>query len=148
MAEMVAERPPRRRRTSSRSRKRTLSGRSISDHSDIEQENDIEMALKDMKDNHAALNGETMEISADNGLDGLEQVPLELKTELMNFIQEKLYSRFVLSMSDLKRLFNVKLSSLPPGHILGKGVSDKLIEKTVLEVGGISLAAKVCITKV
>ena len=76
------------------------------------------------------------------------QVPFELKTELMNFIQEKLYSRFVLSMSDLKRLFNVKFSSLPPGHILGKGVSDKLIEKTVLEVGGISLAAKVCITKV
>ena len=142
MAEMVAERP-RRRRTSSRSRKRTLSGRSISDHSDIEQENDIEMALKEMKDNHSGLNGETMEISADNCLDGLDSVPVELKTELVNFIQEKLYSRFVLSLSELKRLFNVKLSSLPPGHVLGKGVSDKLFEKTVIEVGGISLNAKV-----
>ena len=142
MAEQVAERP-RRRRTSSRSRKRTLSGRSISDHSDIEQENDIEMAFKEMKDNNSVLNGETMEIFAENGLEGLDSIPLELRTELMNFVQEKLYSRFVLSLSELKRLFNVKLSSLPPGHILGKGVSDKLFEQTVIEVGGNPLNAKV-----
>ena len=142
-AEVVAERP-RRRRTSSRSRKRTLSGRSISDHSDMELENDVEVALREMKENNSVLNGETVEISADDSYNRLESVPLELRTELVNFVQEKLYSRFVLSLSDLKRLFNVKLSSLPPGHILGKGVSDKLFEQTVIEVGGTSLNAKVC----
>ncbi|MEW8547645.1 MAG: hypothetical protein AB2693_29405 [Candidatus Thiodiazotropha sp.] len=98
---------------------------------------------KEMKDNNSVLNGKTMEICADNGLEGLDSIPLEFRTESVNFVQEKLYSRFVLSLSELKRLFNVKLSSLPPGHILGKGVSDKLFEQTVIEVGGNPLNAKV-----
>ena len=109
----------------------------------MELDNDVEMALREMKENNSVLNGETIEISADDSYDKLESVPMELRTELVSFVQEKLYSRFVLSLSDLKRLFNVKLSSLPPGHILGKGMSDKLFEQTVIEVGGISLNAKV-----
>ena len=111
----------------------------------MELDNDVEIALREMKENNSVLNGETVEISAEDSYDKLESVPLELRTELVNFVQEKLYSRFVLSISDLRRLFNVKLSSLPPGHILGKGMSDKLFEQTVIEVGGISLNAKVCI---
>ena len=111
----------------------------------MELDNDVETALREMKENNSVLNGETVEISAEDSYDKLESVPLELRTELVNFVQEKLYSRFVLSISDLRRLFNVKLSSLPPGHILGKGMSDKLFEQTVIEVGGISLNAKVCV---
>lgn len=143
-AEAVAERP-RRRRTSSRSRKRTLSGRSISDHSDMETEAfDIDNILKENKhkssnshNTKGVLNGTTVELSDETC------VPDDLRLELREFVKEKLYSRYVLSMSELKRLLNVKLSQSPPGHILGKGVTEKLFEQTVEEIGGYALHSKV-----
>ncbi|XP_060603033.1 DNA-directed RNA polymerase III subunit RPC5-like [Ruditapes philippinarum] len=144
-AEAQAERP--RRRRTSRTRKRTLSGRSISDHSDMETEPfDIDHLSKNDKSsssshNHnSVLNGATMEISHDiNNSDNTSQ---EFRTELHKFIKEKLCSRYVLSISELKRLLNMKLSQAPPGYILNKGVTDKLCEQTVIEIGGIVLNTK------
>ena len=145
-AEAQAERP--RRRRTSRTRKRTLSGRSISDHSDMETEPfDIDHLLKDNKSkssshNHnSVLNGSTMEISHD--INNSDNVSHEFRTELREFIKEKLCSRYVLSISELKRLLNMKLSQAPPGYILNKGVTDKLCEQTVIEIGGIVLSTKV-----
>ena len=139
-AEAQAERP--RRRRTSRTRKRTLSGRSISDHSDLEMDLDTDVTSKDpLKNGHKLLNGETMEIS-DEAL--VTEVDSKLhKKELTDFIQDKLFSRYVLSMSELKRLLNVKLSQSPPGHVLSSGVSDKLCEQTVIELGGLPLKSKV-----
>ena len=45
----------------------------------------------------------------------------DLRREVNTFIRDKLTSRFVLSQSDVKTLFNMQLASLPPGHILGSG---------------------------
>ncbi|KAK3600874.1 hypothetical protein CHS0354_019221 [Potamilus streckersoni] len=152
--EAAEDKPRRRRRSSSRSsRKRTLSGRSISDHSDVEielpkQESldvepifiDGDNGIENMEVNHIS-NGPTMELSAE-GMSTLNSVSYELRAELLKFVQEKLYSRFVLSISELKRLFTVKLSTCPPGHILGSGVSEKLLEEAVIAVGGIVLNAQ------
>ncbi|XP_045214874.2 DNA-directed RNA polymerase III subunit RPC5-like isoform X2 [Mercenaria mercenaria] len=144
-AEAQAERP--RRRRTSRTRKRTLSGRSISDHSDMETESfDIDQLLKDNKtksvghNHNSVLNGATMEISHDHN--DSDKVSEEFRTELRGFIKEKLYSRYVLSMSELKRLLNMKLSQAPPGYILSGRVTDELCEQTVIEIGGIVLATK------
>ncbi|XP_013381144.1 DNA-directed RNA polymerase III subunit RPC5 isoform X1 [Lingula anatina] len=64
---------------------------------------------------------------------------VELRTELTNFIQEKLYSRYVLTLSDLKKLYQMKLAQCAPGHVLASGVTDHLLQKTVIEVGGSQL---------
>ena len=39
-------------------------------------------------------------------------------------------------MCDLRQLLTLKLTELPPGHILGTGVSEKMLEQAVYEVGG------------
>ena len=68
---------------------------------------------------------------------------VEFKTELLNFVQEKLYSRYVLNMTELKRLVNLKLSQSEPGHILATGVSEKILEQTILQVGGVKINSQV-----
>lgn len=150
-AEAQAERP-RRRRTSSRSRRRTLSGRSISDHSDMEMEPlDTDGLFSDNQskpsghNNHTVLNGATMEISegGDSGGGDLEASSDQFHTQLTDFIKDKLFSRYVLSMSELNHLLNVKLSQAPPGNQLGTGVSERLCEQTVIKLGGLSLKSKV-----
>lgn len=62
-----------------------------------------------------------------------------LKKELREFIAEKLKSRYVLTLNDAKNLLALKLAQCPPGHILGTGVSEKLLEYTLLDVGGIAI---------
>lgn len=59
----------------------------------------------------------------------------DLKTELTSFVQDKLYSRYVLTLSELRRQLALKLGQCPPGHVLGKGVSDALLAETALDVG-------------
>ncbi|EPY74540.1 DNA-directed RNA polymerases III polypeptide-like protein [Camelus ferus] len=43
--------------------------------------------------------------------------------------------QFVLTLSELKRLFNLHLASLPPGHTLFSGISDRMLQDTVLAAG-------------
>ena len=65
----------------------------------------------------------------------------DLRREVNSFIRDKLTSRFVLSQSDVKTLFNMQLASLPPGHILGSGVSEKMLEQALFEEGGVLLTS-------
>ena len=65
----------------------------------------------------------------------------DLRREVNKFIRDKLTSRFVLTQSDVKTLFNMQLASLPPGHILGSGVSEKMLEQALFEEGGVLLTS-------
>lgn len=58
---------------------------------------------------------------------------LELKRELDKFTTEKLQTCFVLSKSDVARKFHIHLGQLPVGHVLGRGVSEKMLHESLLE---------------
>ncbi|XP_052816674.1 DNA-directed RNA polymerase III subunit RPC5-like [Mya arenaria] len=154
-AEALAEQP-RRRRTSSRTRKRTLSGRSISDHSDMETDvSDIDNILahqgksrtheqSDNKNDNSVFNGATMEITGEpdiNGANGGEG-GRDFHATLEEFIKDFFFTRYVVSMSELTHLLNVKLAEGPPGHPLATGVTEKDCEQTVINIGGIALKSK------
>lgn len=55
--------------------------------------------------------------------------------ELKEFVNTTFKKHCVLSLSDLKRLFNLHLASLPPGHKLFSGISDKRLQQTVSDIG-------------
>lgn len=55
--------------------------------------------------------------------------------ELFEFVASIFRKQYVLTMSELKRLFNLHLASLPPGHTLFSGISDKMLQETVLNSG-------------
>ncbi|XP_041063149.1 DNA-directed RNA polymerase III subunit RPC5 isoform X1 [Carcharodon carcharias] len=55
--------------------------------------------------------------------------------ELKEFVRGTLRKHYVLSLSELKRLFNLHLASLPPGHILFSGISDRMLQETLLDCG-------------
>lgn len=147
------EKPARRRRNSSKSaRKRTLSGRSISDYSDVEMDTSTKSDLDNSADDtDSAIQNEPMEIQDSNHVSNgpvtmatnsncdISNISVELKSELVNFVQEKLFSRFILTARELRRLFTMKQAQCPPGHVLNDGVSDKLLEEILYEVGGVKL---------
>uniref|UniRef100_A0A8C5WKX6 RNA polymerase III subunit E n=1 Tax=Leptobrachium leishanense TaxID=445787 RepID=A0A8C5WKX6_9ANUR len=55
--------------------------------------------------------------------------------ELKEFVTSIFSKQYVLTMRELKRLFNLHLASLPPGHILFSGISDKKLQEMVLNSG-------------
>nr|XP_009506090.1 PREDICTED: DNA-directed RNA polymerase III subunit RPC5 isoform X2 [Phalacrocorax carbo] len=55
--------------------------------------------------------------------------------ELKAFVSSTFKKQFVLTLSELKRLFNLHLASLPPGHTLFSGISDKMLQDMVLDTG-------------
>ncbi|XP_029433547.1 DNA-directed RNA polymerase III subunit RPC5 [Rhinatrema bivittatum] len=55
--------------------------------------------------------------------------------ELKAFVTATFRKHYVLTLSELKRFFNLHLASLPPGHKLFSGISDKALQETVLDVG-------------
>uniref|UniRef100_A0A6I8Q8W2 Polymerase (RNA) III (DNA directed) polypeptide E (80kD) n=1 Tax=Xenopus tropicalis TaxID=8364 RepID=A0A6I8Q8W2_XENTR len=55
--------------------------------------------------------------------------------ELKEFVATTFNKQYVLTLRELKRLFNLHLASLPPGHILFSGISDKMLQETVLNTG-------------
>jgi hypothetical protein len=126
---------PRRRRSCSRSKSRS-DFRPISE-SDTDADNSSKIDQTDSVANH--INGENSAVAMETDV----EPSVELKTELLNFIQEKLYSRYVMTMTDVKRLFAIKLGQCPPGHVLGSGVADKLMEQSIVEVGGVKLQNQV-----
>ncbi|KAM4624424.1 DNA-directed RNA polymerase III subunit RPC5 [Polymixia lowei] len=52
--------------------------------------------------------------------------------ELRDFVSKTFRKHFVLTLSELKRLFNLHLASLPAGHSLFHSISDRLLQDTVL----------------
>ncbi|XP_057272844.1 DNA-directed RNA polymerase III subunit RPC5 isoform X1 [Pezoporus wallicus] len=86
--------------------------------------------------NNGLVNGLHREDSMDslNGhLPGgcIDRVAQELKA----FVSSTFKKQFVLTLSELKRLFNLHLASLPPGHTLFSGISDKMLQDMVLDTG-------------
>ncbi|XP_069726615.1 DNA-directed RNA polymerase III subunit RPC5 [Phaenicophaeus curvirostris] len=63
--------------------------------------------------------------------DRIDRVAQELKA----FVSSTFKKQFVLTLSELKRLFNLHLASLPPGHTLFSGISDKMLQDMVLDTG-------------
>lgn len=158
------EKPKRRRRTSSKSRGRTLSGRSMSDQSDTDVEMTEKLGQVDCKERVV----ETMEVTecsaselhpnmtvngeinspGDSPIKGHNSAgsglpPPELHRELVEFTRDKLHSKNVLSKTDLKRLFSLFLTQCPPEHVLRSGVSDQMLEESILASGGMKLEFQV-----
>ncbi|XP_056153042.1 DNA-directed RNA polymerase III subunit RPC5 [Lampris incognitus] len=52
--------------------------------------------------------------------------------ELRDFVSKTFKKHIVLTLSELKRLFNLHLASLPTGHNLFHSISDRLLQDTIL----------------
>uniref|UniRef100_A0A8K9XAY1 Polymerase (RNA) III (DNA directed) polypeptide E n=1 Tax=Oncorhynchus mykiss TaxID=8022 RepID=A0A8K9XAY1_ONCMY len=52
--------------------------------------------------------------------------------ELRDFVWNTFRKQHVLTLSEVKRLFNLHLASLPPGHSLFHSISDRLLQDTIL----------------
>lgn len=150
------DKPVRRRRNSSKGsprRKRTLSGRSVSDHSDIEP--DIKMDTENSADDDIPTQHEPMEIAEVNHVTNGSNSPKancdklstnsvttkfdEKNTELLNFVCEKLQSRYILSISELRRLLHIKLTQCSSGYVLNTGITDQMLEEALEEAGSLKL---------
>jgi DNA-directed RNA polymerase-3 subunit RPC5 len=151
---------PRCRRTTSRSRSKSGGEMSMSDQSDADM--DVQKSDKrrhysgpdrrhhssgsDLKKLHLGAGGDEGD-NVENGMDvdrmlspasDINGTTIDLgalKLELVKVAADRLASRHVLSTSDFKRLFLLKLAECPPGHILGCGVSDKQLEESLLLAG-------------
>ncbi|XP_074653463.1 DNA-directed RNA polymerase III subunit RPC5-like [Tubulanus polymorphus] len=142
-AEAIVEKP-RRRRNSSRSRTKSESERTRAHSQSEPSDNETNVQMEVDNNQIARVNGESncvpMEISVETHSTNDNATSLEVKMELRNFIQEKLYSRYVISLSDLKRLFSIKLAQISSSETsITGGISEKLLEETVVEVGGVKL---------
>lgn len=156
--------PPKRRRTTSRSRTKSGSERSMSDLSDsdmdvIKQERTRHISgSSDTHHRHrsgsasrkcsVSFSDQVNDVKENGGPDisTTNMMPLsesgnlsnpspELLRELIVFLREKFYSRYVLSCSDLKTLFTRKLTECAPGHILSTGVSEQLLQQVSMDIG-------------
>ncbi|NXU74849.1 RPC5 polymerase, partial [Oreotrochilus melanogaster] len=87
--------------------------------------------------NNGVVNGLHTEEDSMDSLNGhlpggcIDRVAQELKA----FVSSTFKKQFVLTLSELKRLFNLHLASLPPGHTLFSGISDKMLQDMVLDTG-------------
>ncbi|NXS93966.1 RPC5 polymerase, partial [Jacana jacana] len=87
--------------------------------------------------NNGIVNGLHEEEDSTGSLNGhlpggcIDRVAQELKA----FVSSTFKKQFVLTLSELKRLFNLHLASLPPGHTLFSGISDKMLQDMVLDTG-------------
>ncbi|XP_068002888.1 DNA-directed RNA polymerase III subunit RPC5 [Melanerpes formicivorus] len=87
--------------------------------------------------NNGVVNGLHTEEDSTDSLNGhlpggcIDRVAQELKA----FVSSTFKKQFVLTLSELKRLFNLHLASLPPGHTLFSGISDKMLQDMVLDTG-------------
>ncbi|CAM9516058.1 unnamed protein product [Bubo scandiacus] len=87
--------------------------------------------------NNGIVNGLHAEEDSADSLNGhlpggcIDRVAQELKA----FVSSTFKKQFVLTLSELKRLFNLHLASLPPGHTLFSGISDKMLQDMVLDTG-------------
>lgn len=86
--------------------------------------------------NNGIVNGIHSEENSTDSLNGhlpggcMDGVAQELKA----FVLTTFKKQFVLTLSELKRLFYLHLASLPPGHMFS-GISDKMLQDMVLDTG-------------
>uniref|UniRef100_A0A8C6Y1B9 RNA polymerase III subunit E n=1 Tax=Naja naja TaxID=35670 RepID=A0A8C6Y1B9_NAJNA len=84
--------------------------------------------------NNGLVNGIHLEDSLDS-INGHVPVPERVTEELRAFVGATFKKQYVLTLNELKRLFNLHLASLPPGNLLFSGISDKTLQDMVLDVG-------------
>ncbi|XP_054848784.1 DNA-directed RNA polymerase III subunit RPC5 [Eublepharis macularius] len=78
------------------------------------------------------IHSEENSVDSLNGhLGGQERIIEELRA----FVMATFKKQFVLTLRELKRLFNLHVASLPPGNLLFSGISDKMLQDVVLDVG-------------
>lgn len=154
-----ANSPPKRRRTTSRTRTKSGGERSMSDMSDTDTTGSTSVVMdtggrrrtlsgnadrkstgpmsnvSEASKSISVLHSETAETS---GVDASD----DLKRELQLFVQDRLYSRYVMSIADLRQQLTLKLAQCPPGHILGTGVSDRLLQQSLQQVGTVEFPAR------
>ncbi|XP_041086754.1 DNA-directed RNA polymerase III subunit RPC5-like [Polyodon spathula] len=85
--------------------------------------------------NNGAANGLYSDDSSRDSVNGpcLPRAHTAPTQELRDFVSSIFRKHFVLTLSELKRLFNLHLASLPPGHSLFSGISDRLLQEAVLD---------------
>lgn len=59
----------------------------------------------------------------------------ELKKLLRTVIREQFDEHFVMGVSDLRRVFSVKLMELPHKSFLSMGITDRVFEEAALDIG-------------
>ncbi|XP_055955127.1 DNA-directed RNA polymerase III subunit RPC5 [Patella vulgata] len=139
------------RKKSSSSRKRTSSGRSASDVSDMEtdtrhnsESDTTETAnncepMEITENNHVTTNSNSpikiKDTKCDNGLTSEKQLTLEL----ISFVRDLLNTKKVFTISELRKRFDIKLSECSPGHVLFSGVTEQTLTDTIITSGGIQL---------
>ncbi|XP_073503693.1 DNA-directed RNA polymerase III subunit RPC5 [Phyllobates terribilis] len=82
--------------------------------------------------NNGMVNGVHTNENSEESVNGEKDL---VAKELVAFVETTFRKQYVLTMNELKRLFNLHLASLPPGHILFSGISDKMLQETVLSSG-------------
>lgn len=76
---------------------------------------------------------------------GFDSQSEELKTVLRTSLREQFDEHFILSVSDMRRLFSVKLMELPHESFLSTGITDRVLEEAALDIGAKTLDLPVSI---
>ncbi|NXP45456.1 RPC5 polymerase, partial [Heliornis fulica] len=103
----------------------------------VSDEEPMDTCAYEAVNNGLAVNGLHLQEDSMDPVNGLlpggciDRVAQELKA----FVSSTFRKQFVLTLSELKRLFNLHLASLPPGHTLFSGISDKMLQDMVLDTG-------------
>ncbi|XP_063170807.1 DNA-directed RNA polymerase III subunit RPC5 [Candoia aspera] len=99
----------------------------------VSDEEPMETSVPDSL-NNGLVNGIHLEDSLDS-FNGQVPVPERVTEELRSFVGATFKKQYVLTLNELKRLFNLHLASLPPGNLLFSGISDKMLQDMVLDIG-------------
>ncbi|GAA6072634.1 DNA-directed RNA polymerase III subunit RPC5 [Tachysurus ichikawai] len=81
---------------------------------------------------NGSFNGYPSSDSPNTGLHGEHGAAQTPTRELQDFVQSTFRKHFVLCLSEVKRLFNLHLASLPTGHGRFGYVTDRMLQDTIL----------------
>ncbi|XP_066496505.1 DNA-directed RNA polymerase III subunit RPC5 [Tiliqua scincoides] len=81
------------------------------------------------------VNGIHWEENSGDSLNGHLLGQDRITQELRAFVEATFRKQYVLTLSELKRLFNLHVASLPPGNLLFSGISDRMLQDVVLDTG-------------
>ncbi|KAJ7305854.1 hypothetical protein JRQ81_010220 [Phrynocephalus forsythii] len=85
--------------------------------------------------NNGLVNGIHSEENSVDSFNGHLPLQERVTQELRAFLTATFKKQYVLTLNELKRLFNLHVASLPPGNLLFSGISDKLLQDLVLDMG-------------
>uniref|UniRef100_A0A6J0U5N1 DNA-directed RNA polymerase III subunit RPC5 n=1 Tax=Pogona vitticeps TaxID=103695 RepID=A0A6J0U5N1_9SAUR len=85
--------------------------------------------------NNGLVNGIHSEENSVDSFNGHLPLQERVTQELRAFLMATFKKQYVLTLNELKRLFNLHVASLPPGNLLFSGISDKLLQDLVMDMG-------------